>query len=681
MDARSKELPQSYRSGNKRRWEDVAKLPTQRNGNSNGWHGGTLPPIEAGLFSRHLVSGISENRTIQNNQYTRNGGVSVAKRVRYEGDGNSGIPKVDIDAPGKMPPSQAHYSTRYDHNRAIQNTSTFGQPPRVTVSGRVDSSQDASNICRQCRRQTTYDQEGESLPECCEHCQKNPELALVTQACSIGLTQLAETLRSGIDSEKRGINPAHSQLRLLPSGDPPPIIDFGLKQTLHWILTKINKVNELADKFVQQVPPGASKNPFNKDVLSAINGVTRDGPLDIMKRRIDDDHQRPMLNSLDTSDSRMHQRRKSLAMSASEELPPIRTQSPYHPTPLPIDNTSQRLSIMNPPPAPNRQLPSPPGRAFPSPTSVNFSSPSGSASYISPSGGPLQSSNLHTSTNVLPPITGTQSSDSALQVHTAALQHEVSIQKIALSSLQGEHDKLLAAFSRSQSRASALEKKHQVSDTEIFSLTEEKARLHTQVLELEGDVEDLAKSRDSYRQAAVQEGAQYVEIVKMASQLEEKTGEERKNWNKLKLELEQRIQELSAGMKTHTQDSSTTLLIPEETRRNTPSPSEHKKFEGSTGTTATESISDAQLGAKDDQADLLRAEVERLRKRCEEVEAALRAVRQESRSMESIVEALSRAGKGILQKVESVSLSPEIHAESQSDPRPEPENELALLEQ
>lgn len=71
----------------------------------------------------------------------------------------------------------------------------------------MDLSQDVSNICRQGRRQTTVDHEEESLPECCEHCQKNPELALVTQACSIGLTQLAETLRSGIDSKKRGINP------------------------------------------------------------------------------------------------------------------------------------------------------------------------------------------------------------------------------------------------------------------------------------------------------------------------------------------------------------------------------------------------------------------------------------------------------------------------------------------
>ncbi|TGO45910.1 hypothetical protein BCON_0356g00050 [Botryotinia convoluta] len=664
MDARSTESPQSYRSGIKRPWEGDTRTPTQQNGSSNSWYRGTLPPIEAGPLLQYPVYDNSGNWATPNNQHTRNGESSVVERSRYEGGDYKGVARVDLDALGKMPPSQAHYSDGYgrDYSQTIQNASTLVQPPRLT-----------------CRRQTTFDHEEESSPECCEHCQKNPELALVTQACSVGLTQLAETLRSGIDSEKRGINPAHSQLRLLPSGDPPPMIDFGLKQTLHWILTKINKVNELADKFVQQIPPGSSKVPLKKD---AVNSVTPYDPLIIMKRRIEDDHQRTTLNDMGTSDSRMHQRRRmSMAKSLSEELPPIRTQSPNY-THLSTDNTSWRLSGMNPPSAPARQLPSPPGRAFPSPspTSASFSSPSGSTSYTGLSGGPSQSSNSLTSNHILPPITNAQSSDSALQVHTAALQHEVSIQKIALSSLQSEHDKLLAAFSRSQSRASALEKKHEVSDIEIFSLTEEKTRLHAQVLELEADVEDLAKSRDTYRQAAVQEGAQYVEIVRMASQLEEKTGEERKNWNKLRLEMEQRIEQLSAGMKIHTEDFGATSLIPECVEKNAPSSSEYND-EGSTGMASTEPTSDGQLRAKDDQANLLKAEIERLQKRCEEVEAALKAVRQESRSMESIMEALSRAGKDILQKIESVSLSPETPSEPQLDSRSKPETDRLLLKE
>ncbi|RAL58300.1 hypothetical protein DID88_006412 [Monilinia fructigena] len=274
-----------------------------------------------------------------------------------------------------------------------------------------------------------------------------------------------------------------------------------------------------------------------------------------MKRRIDDDHERTMLNNLDTPDSIIHQRRRSLAISASEELQPIRTYSPHQNSPLSVDNTSQRLSSMIPPPAPNRQLPSPPGRAFPSPKSVNFSSPSGPASYGGPPSGPPHSSNLH-------------------------------------------------------------------------ALTEEKARLHAQVLELEGDVEDLAKSRDSYRQAAVQEGAHNIPF------------------------------------------------IPEGLESDIASTSGDQNNEGSLGTRMIEPTDDAQLGVQDD---LLKAEIERLRKHCEEMDAALRAVKQDSRSMESIVEALSQVGKNIVQKVESVSLSPEMHPEPQPDPRSESDNDQAIL--
>lgn len=135
-------------------------------------------------------------------------------------------------------------------------------------------------------------------------------------------------------------------------------------------------------------------------------------------------------------------------------------------------------------------------------------------------------------------------SPEVLEVYCAALQHEISVQKIALVSLQGEHDKLLAAFSRSQTRASVLEKQHAVSDVEIINLTEQKITLQTQVMQLERDVEELSRARDEYRQAAVQEGAQYVEIVKKASQLEEIAGEERKSWNKIKGDLERKGEQL-----------------------------------------------------------------------------------------------------------------------------------------
>ncbi len=260
--------------------------------------------------------------------------------------------------------------------------------------------------------------------------------------------------------------------------------------------------------------------------------------------------------------------------------------------------------------------------------------------------------------NYLPPLGSAHSSDSALHAHSAALQHEVSVQKIALSSLQGEHDKLLAAFLRSQTRASALEKKHAVSDSEIISLTEEKLRLQAQVIELERDMEELSRSRDNFRQAAVQEGAQYIEIVKKASRLEEMAGEERKSWNKLKTEMEQRIESLSTRSSRvdgtlSTEDA--TLLPRLVDSVDTPASSiegpSDLKIEPTSESRSVGPTSNPSKPPQDSTKDL-KEEISRLRNRCTEVEDALRSVREESRSVEGIVEALGVAGRSIMERAD-----------------------------
>ena len=280
---------------------------------------------------------------------------------------------------------------------------------------------------------------------------------------------------------------------------------------------------------------------------------------------------------------------------------------------------------------------------FPSPSASSYGSSSQPSSHL-PSAGLYHSS----SSSYLPPIGQSQSPD-ALQAHTAALQHEVSVQKIALSSLQGEHNKLLAAFSRSQTRASALEKKHSVSDTEIISLTEEKLRLQSQVVELERDVEELARSRDEFRQAAVQEGAQYVEIVKRASRLEEVAGEERKGWKKLKLEMEQKIEALGgASSRMDLTPSGSGQLVNVTTPTSDIDDQTQLKSESTSDSRPT---SQPKLVQRDSHQ-ALEGEIQRLRNRCAEVESALQAVREESRNMEGIVEALGLAGKSILERAD-----------------------------
>ena len=320
---------------------------------------------------------------------------------------------------------------------------------------------------------------------------------------------------------------------------------------------------------------------------------------------------------------------------------------------------------MNPPPAPNRQLPPSPGHSLPSPTSANFPSPS-AASYGSSS----QSINHHShglhapGTPYLPSLGSAHSSDSALQAHSAALQHEVSVQKIALSSLQSEHDKLLAAFSRSQTRASALEKKHSVSDNEIINLAEEKVRLQSQVADLEKDIEDLTRSRDDARQSAVKEGVQYVEIVKKASQLEEMAAEERKAWGILKAEMEQRIVLLGQGNMTEARPAGSPSLLSApgmgvidemEVSSSSPSAIDRRppdvKLEPASPN-APRSVGPQSAFGQEDTTSDLKEEIRRLKSRCAEVEDTLRAVREESRSVEGIVRALGEVGKSILEKAD-----------------------------
>ena len=406
--------------------------------------------------------------------------------------------------------------------------------------------------------------------------------------------------------------------------------------------------------------PSEISPPFDKKFTGRGQSI-EDGLPGIMKRRIITESDEAPTDRGDNAeplpDARMYTRQRSLAttMMGNEESPSQSQHEYHHTSQSSIGGPSRRGSFMNPPPAPNRQLPSPPGRSLPSPTSINFPSPSaGPYGVAQPLNLPPPSNLPHQSPpgGYLPPIGAAHPTD-AIQAHSAALQHEVSVQKIALSSLQGEHDKLLAAFSRSQTRASALEKKHAVSDSEIISLSEEKMRLQTQVIELERDVEELSRTRDECRQAGVQEAAQYVEIVKKASQLEELAAEERKSWSKMRAEMEQTIEALRVGATASDVALHRAALLPltqiiddVDTPASSVEAQMDLKIEPTVDTVPTsypkELLQDSNEGLKE--------EIHRLQSRCVEVESALRVVRDDSRKMEGIIEALGLAGKSILER-------------------------------
>ncbi len=429
-----------------------------------------------------------------------------------------------------------------------------------------------------------------------------------------------------------------------------------MKSTLDWILERIYHANELADKIARQVPSNTSQS-FRQGTLgrpSTKGGfVPQDGLSSIMKRRIGseaDDAFRFGEELEPTSDPQFSRKRRSLKTTV-EDSALVRPGNEY-PSFSAIDRGSQRASVMNPPLTPNRQLPSPPGLSIHSPTSGSFPPPStGLHESTNPPINLPPLPTIRSSSTYLPPIASAHGPD-ALQAHTAALQHEVSIQKIALSSLQGEHDKLLAAFSRSQTRASALEKKHAVSDTEIINLSEEKLRLQSQVIELEGDIEEVSRSRDEYRQAAVQEGAQYVQIVKKASQLEEIAAEERKEWNRLKGEMEARIESLL------TEKGLPRSHFPGDTEgklENAPASLGQSTDRNPNDKPGNDSKSSSLPKDLDEERNrVLEDEIQHLRWRYTEMELILRTVQKEGQNMQRTLETLGLAGKSILEEVDKL---------------------------
>ncbi|TVY35120.1 hypothetical protein LSUB1_G006514 [Lachnellula subtilissima] len=649
------------RSSIKRPWDEDTALA----GKSNGWHGALLPPIDDVPYHRPQPPRRAEPPTpTLHNGYDRESTEHGPKRPRWN---QNNLPGEAYALNG----TSTHYSRPPAH--PISSHSSSRQAPLGSPSllhkqtweafdrqcgdpVRPLAAHETTDLCQRCRRMLNSP-DTDSLGTC-EDCHRNPGLIHLTKEAAAGLTQLVETLSSGIASDQR--DAIRERLEKLEDGSAecPPLAQFGLNRTLHWILSRINHVNSLADKLLQHVPPGSLPKPQNNFLR---NGDPRSesGP-DTMKRRIDsepDNGYRPRPDAPEPPSEDLRRR-----FVNREDLPSIRSQYDYHG----VDGPSRR-NIMNPPPAPaiNRQLPSPPGRPLSSPTSINFPSPS-AASYRSTSQ-PVNlppPSSLHQSTlsGYLPQIGSGQSPESALQAHTAALQHEVSVQKIAFSSLQGEHDKLLAAYSRSQTRASALEKKHNVSDAEIINLTEDKLRLQGQVIELEREVEDLTRSRDQCRQSAVHEGAQYVEIVRRASQLEARTGEERKSWNTLKAEMEKKMEALNrSGSKEIVESSNHTpnFLMADvmDIPAALPEPPPGLKIEPMSEPSSSQIENQASnevppplVSPNQESAEELSTEIRRLQRRCIEMEDALRTVREESHSMEGIVRALSRAGKTITDK-------------------------------
>ena len=252
-----------------------------------------------------------------------------------------------------------------------------------------------------------------------------------------------------------------------------------------------------------------------------------------------------------------------------------------------------------------------------------------SSAVMLPSPSSIYFPNVHNLPSISPPSTSAQIA--AQGAHLQDLQHQVSVKTLAFQTLQREHDSLLQTLERQKTKCATLEKKFQVSDVEIISLTDEKEKLNMQVVVLEGQVEELRQSRDEARQQSVANGAQYMRIMEMANRLQIQGAEAKKKWEAEKSELKQRIQLLEEAMVTGL---------------NRPMPSAEQQSPASP--TPQPVILAQHLAASSpseaETIKVLRAEVSRLQSRTQTVETALRTMQRESVSIQAAARQLLASG-------------------------------------
>ncbi|CAO2657428.1 Nn.00g035540.m01.CDS01 [Neocucurbitaria sp. VM-36] len=277
--------------------------------------------------------------------------------------------------------------------------------------------------------------------------------------------------------------------------------------------------------------------------------------------------------------------------------------SPHH-------TTSSSGSIFMPPQSP-MQAPQPMRSAIlPSPSSLNFPN----APYLP---------------SISPPTTSVQTS--AQSAHLQDLQHQISVKTLAFQTLQREYDSLLQKLERQRTKCATLEKKFEVSDVEINSLTDEKEKLQRQITTMEGQVEELQQSRDEARRQLVANGAQYMRIMEMANRLQAQGAEDKKKWEAERTDLEQRIRLLEEAMVTGTEHPA-------------PEAVHHSSNEPALQSIALPHNPASSRPSQAETINILRVEVSRLRSRTQTLETALQTMRQESISIQAAAQQLVESG-------------------------------------
>lgn len=224
------------------------------------------------------------------------------------------------------------------------------------------------------------------------------------------------------------------------------------------------------------------------------------------------------------------------------------------------------------------------------------------------------------SVGTLPPLSSTLSSPPRSQApHIQDLQNQLSSKDHAIQNLQREYEDLSQAFERQRAKHMDLEQKLEASEIEVRELTDEKDALQVKVVGLESQVDELQRSREEARQEVTANSEQYMRIMSLTNRINAKGAEDKKRWETERAELEQRIKILEEAMVTGSLEGP--AMNSADVDIDTPSSSAkpYSRPENFNPHLAPFAVSIA----SSETINVLRAEVARLRKRTQDLEAAL----------------------------------------------------------
>jgi hypothetical protein len=393
-------------------------------------------------------------------------------------------------------------------------------------------------------------------------------------------------------------------LLIRPPSQSPQIEEVSAYDTLSWALSLLRWNNAHLEESAAAQSAVEKANTLRSQLSTSLTDMP-----ETMKRR------QEMEEESDHVASRTH------SSYEFPRLPPPQGMNEERRRLYSAENTSlTRSPHQTPSSTPSYQLPSQSPlqsaqsvRMLPSPSSLNFPVTIGLP-------------------NTSPSTTGIPSSAHA--AHLQDLQHQISVKTLQLQTLQREYDNLLEKLERQRTKCAILEKKFEVSDVEINTLTDDKEKLQGQIAVLEAQVEELQTSRDEARRQIAANGSQYMRIMEMASRLQAQGAEEKRKWANEREELQERIKTLEEAMLTGSM-------------ANVAQNSAEERIQSvNNGNAIAESSLPVTSSAQSTQVvALLRAEVARLRTRTKSLEDALFTTKEESERIQDAARAIAESSK------------------------------------